>query len=381
MIPARRRPRAGPARAGPAPATGPPDPTVAVYEARARDWADRRRPSHEPTARRLAREVGRRGPIADLGCGPGWHTAALGPGAVALDAAGAMLDLVADHAPGAPRVQADLRALPFRRGALYGALAARSYVHLARRELPLALADLHRSLAIGAPAQLILFGGDQEHDPYPDDDFAGRRFSAWPQALLDAVVEGAGFEQRSNRTRPARGDLPHIELRLRRARTLADTVGPDMVLLVVGLNPSLYAADVGVGFARPGNRFWPAALQAGIVTRDRDPHHALVEHGVGMTDLVKRATPRAAELRPDEYRHGVDRLARLVGWLAPAAVGIVGLTGWRAAVDRHAVAGWQPEPLGGRPVYVLPNPSGLNAHTTVDELATHLRMAHAGPHP
>ena len=66
-----------------------------------------------------------------------------------------------------------------------------------------------------------------------------------------------------------------------------------MRLLVVGLNPSLYSADVGVGYRRPGNRFWPAALGAGLVTRDRDPSHALRVHGVGMTDLVKRATSNA----------------------------------------------------------------------------------------
>ena len=91
-----------------------------------------------------------------------------------------------------------------------------------------------------------------------------------------------------------------------------------MRLLVCGLNPSVRAADAGVGLVTPGNRFWPAALAAGLVTRDRDPRHALLAHGVGMTDLVKRATPRAAELTRDEYRAGVERLGRLCAWLRHA---------------------------------------------------------------
>src|SRR5205823_2405713 len=89
-----------------------------------------------------------------------------------------------------------------------------------------------------------------------------------------------------------------------RARTLPDTVGPNLRLLICGLNPSVVSADVGAGFSGPTNRFWPAAIEAGLVTRRRDPLHALVAHAVGMTDLVKRATPRAADLRADEYRVG-----------------------------------------------------------------------------
>jgi TDG/mug DNA glycosylase family protein len=148
-----------------------------------------------------------------------------------------------------------------------------------------------------------------------------------------------------------------------------------MRLLVVGLNPSLYSADAGAGFARPGNRFWPAAQAAGLITRVRDPRHALLHHGIGMTDLVKRATRAASELTVDEYVHGVERVARLVAWLEPAAVCVVGLSGWRAAVDRRAEPGLQPEPLGGRPVYLMPNPSGLNAHAQVPDLAEHFRRA------
>jgi TDG/mug DNA glycosylase family protein len=148
-----------------------------------------------------------------------------------------------------------------------------------------------------------------------------------------------------------------------------------MRLLVCGLNPSVHAAKAGVGYVTPGNRFWPAALAAGLVTRDRDPAHALAEHGIGMTDLVARATARADELRPEEYRAGLARLERLCRRWQPGAVCMVGLTGWRIAVDRKAVAGVQERRLGGRPVYVMPSTSGLNAGTSLAALTDHLRAA------
>src|SRR5690606_34333915 len=108
-----------------------------------------------------------------------------------------------------------------------------------------------------------------------------------------------------------------------RARSLPDIVARDMRLLVCGLNPSPAAADAGVGFFRAGNRFWPAALASGLVTRDRDPCHALTVHAVGMTDLVKRTTARADELSATEFHAGVGRVERLCAWLRPAAVCMV----------------------------------------------------------
>jgi TDG/mug DNA glycosylase family protein len=146
-------------------------------------------------------------------------------------------------------------------------------------------------------------------------------------------------------------------------------------VLLVGLNPSVYSADRGMGFARPGNRFWPAALGAGLVSRDRDPVHALTAHGIGMTDMVKRATARADQLDRAEYRAGHLRLEQIVSWLRPRAVCIIGLTGWRIAVDRKAIAGPQDEPLGEAKVYVMPNTSGLNARVPLPELTEHLRAA------
>src|SRR4029453_5576667 len=109
----------------------------------------------------------------------------------------------------------------------------------------------------------------------------------------------------------------------------------------------------------------------GLVTRDRDARHALLHHGLGMTDLVKRATPRAAELTRDEYHNGLARLDRLCAWLQPRGVCFVGLAGWRAAVDRNAASGWQPREVGGRPAYVMPSTSGLNAATPLSELVDH----------
>ena len=223
------------------------------------------------------------------------------------------------------------------------------------RRCPLAWRDLHRSLDVGAEVGIAVSA-----DP-----------DRWPRRRLHHVVTGAGFavlDERSNDDR--------VTLTLRREHTLADTVGPGMRLLLVGLNPSPYAAEVGVGFARPGNRAWPALGAAGLAEVDRDPLHLLRHAGIGMTDLVKRTTATAGELRAEEFRDGLERLEVLCDWLQPTAVCVLGITGWRAATGaRSARLGPQAATLGGRPVHVMPNPSGLNAHTDVDDLVRHLRAA------
>src|SRR5262249_16704592 len=150
-----------------------------------------------------------------------------------------------------------------------------------------------------------------------------RFFSQWDLDLLLDVLVGAGFDVDGYDVDGASEWEVHV--RLTRARTLPDLVGPDMRLLVCGLNPSLYAAAAGIGFARPGNRFWPAALAAGVASRDRDPWHAYRHHRVGFTDLVKRATVGARELTKDDYRNGFARVERMVRWLEPGAVVFVGL--------------------------------------------------------
>ncbi len=226
---------------------------------------------------------------------------------------------------------------------------------------------LHHRLAVGATVELVA-RADGRPAARPGSD------PSWP--LLDDVVEGAGFTATS--VSVVDGTEPRqIVVRAVRQRSLADTVGPRMRLLVCGLNPSLHAADAGVGFARPGNRFWPAALAAELVTRARDPVHALQVDHVGMTDLVKRASARASVLTSDEYAAGLARIERLAAWLRPQAVCIVGLAGWRAAADRRSSSGISDRTVGGRPVYVMPNTSGINASSSLDDLTLHLRAAAA----
>lgn len=216
----------------------------------------------------------------------------------------------------------------------------------------MALARLHRRLETDAAVTIAV---------------AAAR--AWDRSRLTDVIVGAGFEADAA---PTRGVA-----RVRRRISLPDTVGAAMNMLVCGLNPSVHAAEVGIGFGRPGNRFWPAALASGLVTVDRDPDHALTVHGIGMTDIVKRATPRAAELTATEYSEGMARLDRLVRWLEPEVITIVGLAGWRAAVDPEAAAGLQSRAMGGRPVYLMPSTSGLNAHSRLEDLTDHFSRAAA----
>lgn len=236
------------------------------------------------------------------------------------------------------------------------AAAAHHHLDGPRAGLPLELARLHWETCPGDRLVIDFVAGDGEQ--------------AWPSEELADLLVGGGFALDEADVRGERATAV-----VTRLRSLPDTVGPGMRLLVCGLNPSEYAADRGVGYARPGNRFWPAALEAGLVTRAHDPVHALTTHGLGMTDLVKRATPRASMLGRDEYRAGAARLERLVGWLQPGAVCFVGLAGWRAAVDPKATAGRQPAPFAGRPAYVMPSTSGLNAHSSPAELARHLAEA------
>jgi TDG/mug DNA glycosylase family protein len=227
----------------------------------------------------------------------------------------------------------------------------------AEERAPRRLADLHRATAVGTIVRLTV----------P---------ATWADPRVADIVRGAGFAGRGRR----RG-RDRTVVTAERLRELPDLVGPRMRLLLVGLNPSLYAADAGMGFARPGNRFWPAMRAAGLATVDRDGRDLLDRHRIGMTDLVERATVGAADLAAEEYQEGMRRLERLADWLRPQAICLLGLEGWRKAVDRRAVAGWQPIAIGGAPAYLMPNPSGLNAHATVASLAEHLRTAAAGPGP
>ena len=155
-------------------------------------------------------------------------------------------------------------------------------------------------------------------------------------------------------------------------RTIPDLVGPGLRVLFSGINPSLYSAATGHHFARPGNRFWPALHRSGFTTRLLHPSEQflLPAQGLGITNVVARATARADELSPAELIEGGELLAALVGRWRPRFLAVLGVTAYRTAFGRpKAAMGRQPEEIAGVPVWVLPNPSGLNAHYTVETLA------------
>lgn len=168
------------------------------------------------------------------------------------------------------------------------------------------------------------------------------------------------------------------ELESYRDAEVPDLLGPDLRLLFVGINPGLWTAATQTHFAHPANRFYPALLKAGIIAHPVSPsdgmtdedRERLVARGIGITNIVRRATARAAELTREELRTGGDQLVRLVAERRPHVVAIAGITAYRDAFGhRKAALGRQPEPFGPAELWVVPNPSGLNAHQTIDTLA------------
>ncbi|MFG3487835.1 G/U mismatch-specific DNA glycosylase [Streptomyces sp. NPDC047972] len=157
-----------------------------------------------------------------------------------------------------------------------------------------------------------------------------------------------------------------------RDRVVPDVVTGGLSVLFCGINPGLMTAATGHHFARPGNRFWPVLQLSGFTPRRLRPdeQEELLGYGLGITNVVARATARADELTREEYREGGRILAAKVERLAPRWLAVVGVTAYRTAFDEpKAVIGPQERMIGSTRVWALPNPSGLNAHWTAETMA------------
>lgn len=166
------------------------------------------------------------------------------------------------------------------------------------------------------------------------------------------------------------------ELEAARDKVLPDVLRDGLDVLFCGINPGLYSAAVGFHFARPGNRFWAALHGGGFTPRVLRPDEQalLLEYGLGVTNIVARATARADELRAGELRDGAVRLTGLVERVRPRVLAVVGISAYRVAFGHGAArVGEQDGHVGGARVWVLPNPSGLNAHYQLPALATAFR--------
>jgi TDG/mug DNA glycosylase family protein len=168
-----------------------------------------------------------------------------------------------------------------------------------------------------------------------------------------------------------RGPPSRAELEAARGRRVRDLIAPELRVLFCGINPSLYTAAVGYHFARPGNRFWKTIHAAGFTERVLDPseQHLLLARGVGLTNVVARASVSADELELAEYRRGGALLARKLRRYQPRVLAFLGLGAYRIAAERpEAKVGRQPDRFADVEVWALPNPSGLNAHYRFEDL-------------
>ncbi|WP_327151860.1 G/U mismatch-specific DNA glycosylase [Nocardia sp. NBC_01329] len=159
-------------------------------------------------------------------------------------------------------------------------------------------------------------------------------------------------------------------------KTIADVLAPDLRVLFCGINPGLWSGATGHHFARPGNRFWPALFRSGFTPRlfRPDEQDDLLGLGLGITNVVPRTTAKADELTAAELRDGGRALAERVARHRPRILAVLGLGAYRTAFGRpRTTVGRQPDSFDATEVWVLPNPSGLNAHYTLDALATEFR--------
>lgn len=156
------------------------------------------------------------------------------------------------------------------------------------------------------------------------------------------------------------------------AKVLPDVIAPELHVLFCGINPGLYSAATGHHFARPGNRFWPTLYRSGFTPRLFSAYedHELINLGYGLTNFVFRATAGAAELKADELQAGAKQLVRKLVQYEPQVLAVLGIGAYRTAFGlQKATIGPQPEKIGTTSIWVLPNPSGLNAHYPPKELA------------
>jgi double-stranded uracil-DNA glycosylase len=171
------------------------------------------------------------------------------------------------------------------------------------------------------------------------------------------------------------------QIRQAHGKTIRDILAPNLRVLFCGINPGLYTAAVGHHFARPGNRFWPALYKSGFTPRIYSPfeEEKLLELGLGITNIVRHATNRADELTDEQLRAGGRNLIRKIRRFHPRFIAVVGLGAYRVAFNQaRATLGLQPRRIDDAHLWVLPNPSGLNAHYTprrFGEIFTDLRRA------
>jgi TDG/mug DNA glycosylase family protein len=168
-------------------------------------------------------------------------------------------------------------------------------------------------------------------------------------------------------SKPTRAEIAAAE-----GKIVADIIAEDLKVLFCGINPGLYTAAIGHHFGRPGNRFWPALYASGITERLLSPYdeRELLVNGYGITNIVARASARADDLDEDELREGARILERKAKRYRPRFLAFLGITAYRTAFQRpRAVLGLQTEMLGETKIWVLPNPSGLNAHHSAADLA------------
>jgi TDG/mug DNA glycosylase family protein len=182
----------------------------------------------------------------------------------------------------------------------------------------------------------------------------------------------------------ARSSPTRAELLAAADRTVADVLRPGLDIVFCGINPGLYTAAVGHHFARPGNRFWPALHAAGLTPRLFAPSEQalLLELGIGITNVARRASATADELSPEELVRGGRTLAAKVRRYQPRWLAVLGIGAYRAAFGKpRATLGRQEETIAATRIWLLPNPSGLNAHYSLAELGRlfgELRVATEG---